>query len=190
MLVTGDVISHKITLRNTRSNQSTSPQNLQFGLVYLGETVSLPIRLENKSASPLRWIISHAGELLPQVPGQSQIIDDKAVEMKSSMSVSPAEGVLAPFGAEKVVFRFSPTTSVPERGFKTKAEGKSVKRYTVPMQLKILNSSNKHRPGEGPINFVLGGGLVALLIERCLSTARETFFQRDTVSIDQGRRIE
>jgi hypothetical protein len=164
MTVCGDVINHKIFLRNSGNNSNASPQNLQFGVVYLGETAELPIRLENKSSSPLRWIISHAGELLPQVPGQSQIIDNKEVEMSNSMTVSPAEGVLAPFASEKVVFCFSPTTSIPDRGFKTKGPASKVKSFMVPMQLKILNSSNKHRPGEDPINFVLGGGACPLLV--------------------------
>jgi hypothetical protein len=80
------------------------------------------------------------------------------MEMNNSMSVTPAEGVLAPFSSEKVVFCFSPKTSTPVKGFKTKSDASGVKSFMVPMQLKILNSSNKHRPEEGPINFVLGGG--------------------------------
>lgn len=37
------------------------------------------------------------------------------------------------------------------------------------MQLKILNSSNIHRPGEDPINFVLSGGACPLLVKHSAS---------------------
>lgn len=165
MNVIGDVINHKIFLKNSENNRSDSPQNLQFGIVYLGETTELVVALENKSSSPLRWIISHAGELVPQVPGQDQIVDKHTVEMNNSMSVTPAEGVLGPFATEKVAFTFKPMSRVPERGFKCIETHKDVRKYSVPMQLKVLNSSNKHRSGEDPINFVLSGGACPLMVK-------------------------
>ncbi|KAJ3162294.1 Cilia- and flagella-associated protein 47 [Geranomyces michiganensis] len=167
-----NVIDHKLAFRGLKANTHLDPGNVDFGTVYYSQVATLHTKLENRGPDPVRWVITHAGENKPMVPGpkirEALGLSGGSNEESSAgepdaalfaMTVQPSEGVIEPFQSVPVMFAFSPRAPVMPNGFKSKLEPPDSRRFHVPMELKIVNSSSHatNIAGEHPIHIQLKG---------------------------------
>ncbi|KAJ3220965.1 Cilia- and flagella-associated protein 47 [Clydaea vesicula] len=177
-------IGQKIQIRNADTNVLLDPAFLNFGIIFQGETKTLPIKLENKGDTYLHWCLNHAGELQPNVPGKYQSCDPMEEMKKSAISVTPSEGIIEPHQSSLINFKFSPIVDHLRRNFKSLPKKESVAVvFRVPMQLNILNEDNKKNMKEQPINFILNG--VACPLEVTVSSTELLFKETDLEDTDE-----
>ncbi|RKO94466.1 hypothetical protein BDK51DRAFT_22236, partial [Blyttiomyces helicus] len=170
--ISATVLSHKLRLRDADNTRDLDPQNLDFGVIYYGQNVFLPAKLENSGPTVVKWVITYAGNNAPMVPGKRVTAasepraseDDLNTDRNTSMSSLPSEGILMPYCSTMVNFKFTPQIVEPSRGFKSIRVAVPPREYRVPMQLKIINSS-AHQAGEEPININLIGGACPVLAD-------------------------
>ncbi|KNC96854.1 uncharacterized protein SPPG_07686 [Spizellomyces punctatus DAOM BR117] len=166
------VIDHKLRFRNAGNTITLDPGNIDFGTIYYAQSAGIPVRLENRGPTPVRWVITHTGESKPMVFSQILLetantsTDDTAADnasedadLRASMSVYPSEGTLEPYQSVPIEFAFSPRLPTPSRGFKSSLQSPLPRAYKVPMELKIVNSSAHPyvREGEESVPITLTG---------------------------------
>ncbi|KAJ3172770.1 Cilia- and flagella-associated protein 47 [Geranomyces variabilis] len=167
-----NVIDHKLAFLDAKTSKHLDPGSVDFGTVYYSQVATLHTKLENRGPDPVRWVITHAGENKPIVPGpkirEALGISAYCGEESSAgdpdeglfaMTVQPSEGVIQPFQSIPVVFLFSPRAPVMPNGFKFTQQPPDSRKFRVPMELKIVNSSAhpSETPGEHPIHIELKG---------------------------------
>ncbi|TPX59952.1 hypothetical protein PhCBS80983_g02101 [Powellomyces hirtus] len=170
-----NVIEHKLAFRNYATNEVLDPGDFDFGTVYFSQLATVHTILENKGSSPMKWVITHADENKPTVPGAKirEILSlggGSGAETNSSsspegdpdiyaMTVQPSEGILEPFTSVRVDFAFSPRAPSIGTGFRSSQQAAPHRTFSVPMELKIVNSSasTARVPGEDPIKIQLRG---------------------------------
>ncbi|KAJ3053490.1 Cilia- and flagella-associated protein 47 [Rhizophlyctis rosea] len=164
----GETVEHKLRLCTLDGTRDLDPSNLNFGTVHYSRTARLKAKLENRGPTPIKWVITHAGESLPMVPPQllggstqslNQTSDD--IDSRASISVFPTEGVLAPYHSTPLTFTFAPRILEPELGFKSAQPPPPTRNYSVPMHLKIIPSGQNALVGtsypEAPMALNLSG---------------------------------
>ncbi|KAJ3410473.1 Cilia- and flagella-associated protein 47 [Chytridiales sp. JEL 0842] len=206
--VAANVVNHKLRLRNADNTSDLDPSRLNFGVIYYSQKALLSAKLENRGPTVIKWVITHAGESSPMVPGNRQNSNlsnaDSAglnqggnkedAENKASMSVYPSEGILQPYQTSPIDFQFFPRIRDPSNGFKASQKDPPVHFYKVPMQLKIIKSYISHdengqpshsssSAGEEPIDLIMAGK--ACPVEATLSHKDITF--KDAIQNDDGK---
>lgn len=164
MSLVGNVLDHKIRIRDAKNSKDIDPQNLFFGSIYFGEMSLMTVRLHNRAPKPINWVISHAGQSRPYVPGQSKDLDTTDALMKAAVSVFPSEGTLPPDETSIVTFKFAPTIHAQSKGFKVSSHPPEISNYKVPMQLNLLAANGQAVYGEEPIDFTLTGETCPLIV--------------------------
>ncbi|KAJ3144304.1 Cilia- and flagella-associated protein 47 [Geranomyces variabilis] len=167
-----NVIDHKLAFLDAKTSKHLDPRSVDFGTVYYSQVATLHTKLENRGPDPVRWVITHAGENKPTVPGpkirEALGISAYCGEEPSAgdpdaalfaLTVQPSEGIIQPFQSVPVVFSFSPRAPVTPNGFKSTQQPPHSRRFHVPMELKIVNSSAHpaETVGEHPIHIELKG---------------------------------
>ncbi|KAJ3044775.1 Cilia- and flagella-associated protein 47 [Rhizophlyctis rosea] len=179
--LTGETVEHKLRLCTADGTRDLDPTNLNFGTVHYSRTARLRSKLENRGPTPIKWVITHAGESLPIVPPQlltqsqsllTQASDD--IDSRASISVFPTEGTLAPYHSTPLTFTFAPRIIEPEKGFKSAQPPPPTRDYSVPMHLKIITSqtTNQTYP-DVPLSLHLSGRACPV---RALLSTRDIIF--------------
>ncbi|KAJ3013810.1 Cilia- and flagella-associated protein 47 [Thoreauomyces humboldtii] len=169
VLVKGTLIDHKLALHDVRTNRPLDYSRIDFGAVYYSQEAVLRTKLVNKGSTPQKWVITHAGENKPMVPGfkireslglAGDVSENTLGDMDTALyaiTLRPSEGVIQPFSSVDVNLTFSPRAPVVTSGFKATLQPPDLRKFAVPMELKIVNSSSQTAVGEEPIRLQLKG---------------------------------
>ncbi|KAJ3300030.1 Cilia- and flagella-associated protein 47 [Borealophlyctis nickersoniae] len=170
--IKAEVIDHKLRLCTADGSRALDLSNLDFGTVHYSRTAGLPAKLENRSPSSIKWVITHAGESRPMVPPKLRndtgsvetlaLSNQHDVDTRASVSVFPTEGSLEPYRSTPITFTFAPRMEPPPKGFKSNLPPPPPRTYSVPMHLKIVSSSS-HTVGEEAILVTLTGKACAVM---------------------------
>ena len=160
IMIQGIVKEHQIIIRNKVNNTHLDPSQLKFGKVYYGETVGMPIKLENICSTPVKWDISHSGLGSAIVPGGSKENSLQESYLKAAFSVTPSEGSILPYESVMVLLSFIPSVPQSNSSFKSGISPPLSQIYDVPMQLKV--STDKE--DVNPVELTLTAEAIPLLV--------------------------
>jgi hypothetical protein len=157
-----DIIKQTLQLCPTENTTLESLQEIDFGSIYFAQKKQFFCRLLNNSNRAVRWVITHAGESTPAVPGKGKfsVLNEasEVEEARTAVSVQPSEGALDPKGIALLSFTFSPQLKRITHGFHASGVTEQPRMYQVPFQIRVITSTGSYNlRRDPPIDIVFKG---------------------------------
>lgn len=148
--IKANVIDHQLAIY-TGSNSELCPlfkNQIEFGSVYFGQTIRVPITLKNQSEKDLKWAITLEKMTIPTSRNGLEISQRerrKAIEAqeenRTNITVFPMNGSLSAQDSTEITFTFNPTVFKSFYGFKANNKQLELKKYQMNMRLQVIDEN-------------------------------------------------
>ena len=166
--IQGNIIERKAHLSTSSGEDILGTGLLDFGSVYFGQNVFLPVIIKNQDNKRLNWSLSLSQKNQPNVPkalikGKIEETIDTVNDADLVFKAVPSEGILEPGQTNIINIAFQPNAPLQIKKFKSQPVSVQSKSYQVSMKLQTLQTSVNFQ--DTPLNLQLKGTALPLLIQ-------------------------
>lgn len=183
IMMKGIVIDRKVHLSTPSGLDVLGPGFLDFGSVYFGQAVYLPVQIKNQDSKRVHWTLSHYHKNQSNVPRILKWGSRDAIHSNDSneqaFTAVPSEGILEPGQGQTIKIAFNPIAPTLQKKFKSHPLPVESKSYNLVLKLQTLQMgpSNGPQSQEAPIDLHLKGTGLPFLLQ--FSQAAVTFLRND-----------
>lgn len=184
--VSGTVIDRKLKMTTPQGINILGLSAIDFGSIYFGESVYLPVTIENQDSQKHTWSLSQSRKIGANIP---LILKKKSwthldVMEETPFSIIPSDGNLDPGQSTIIKFIFYPKTPPQMDHFKSQNHPPHSKSFKLSLQLQIVAHGLIKTP-DAPVQFSLKGKAEPFLVN--LSSYALSFPRNNELAVQHSK---